>query len=161
MRCIGRRFHTFCFYCKLSRNFHTPSKLVNPDCATRTSVRNRYAFDADHAARLTCGISSVYLIRSRQACARAHSPPRDTFLEFSPIRPLYVAISLASWQRRKHSAPPRPVPPEKLRQEKTECRLGIFRTSLGGRPSILSELAPRKVCGLFHLRSTCTSESLL
>src|SRR5271166_3349700 len=77
------------------------------------------------------------------------------------IRPLYVAISLASWQPRKHSAPPRAVPPEKLRQEKTECRLGIFRTSLGGRPSILSELPPRKVCGLFHLRSTCTSESLL
>jgi hypothetical protein len=43
---------------------------------------------------------------------------------------------------------PRAAPPE-LRQKNTECRSGIFRTSLGRRPSILAEHAPKKACGLF------------
>src|SRR5260370_8512994 len=82
-------------------------------------------------------------------------------LSSPPIRPLYAAIVPAYWQPRRYSAPPRAVPPKELHQEKTESRLGISRTSLGGRRSILAEPAPRKACGLFHLRSPYTSESLL
>ena len=45
------------------------------------------------------------------------------------------------------------APSPDLRQENTECRSGIFRTSVGRRPSILGEPVPKKACGLFHLRS--------
>src|SRR5580693_4016758 len=48
---------------------------------------------------------------------------------------------------------PRAAPPKDLRQENTEWRSGIFRTSPGRRPSILAEHAPKKACGLFR-RST-------
>ena len=51
--------------------------------------------------------------------------------------------------------------PPDLRQENIECQSEIFRTSLGGHPPILDEPFPKKACGVFHLRSICTSESLL
>ena len=42
------------------------------------------------------------------------------------------------------------APSPDLRQENTECRSGIFRTSVGRRPSILGEPVPKKACGLFR-----------
>jgi hypothetical protein len=77
----------------------------------------------------------------------------------SPTIPISAAISLAYCQPQKVA--PLAVYSRERHQEKKEYRLGTFHTSLGGRPSILAEPAPRKVCGLFQLRSTCTSESLL
>ena len=66
-----------------------------------------------------------------------------TVIEFSPIRPLYAAIALACWQSSRYSPSPQAVPPQELRQENTESRQEISRTSLGARQSIPAEPASR------------------
>jgi hypothetical protein len=138
-----------------------PLQLINVMVSSIAMILNfrRVRLHSERKFPLSSGFSRIsiwrYFFRSRPNRSR-----RVTKKEKCQMKPNTKA-EIRNCCSTDCSFRARTAPSPNLRQENIEYRSGIFRTSVGGHPSILSAPVPKKACGFFHLRSICTSESLL